>query len=130
MKFLTLTLLFSLLLVRAADSDLAGAFTGEWKSNGASGGGSYSLTLQPGAAGAWTGQARFNVAGEDIKATVKQVTVTGQKVEITYDFETQGTALAGKASGELKGSTITGTYQSLIGDMVIDEGTWSVTRSK
>jgi hypothetical protein len=131
MRVLTLTLVFALVLARAADSDLAGTFAGEWKSKGDSGGGAYRITLQQ-TGGTWTADVGFNVAGEDITAAVKEVKVTGTKLELTYTFETQGIALAGKAAGELKGPVFAGTYQSLIaeGDMLIDEGTWTATRAK
>jgi hypothetical protein len=131
MRVLTLALVLALVLAQAAESDLAGTFTGEWKGNGASGGGAYRITLQQ-TGGKWSADVGFNVAGEDIKAAVKEVKVTGTSLELTYTFETQGIALAGKAAGELKGSVFAGTYQSLIaeGDMVIDEGTWTATRAK
>ncbi|HWE48155.1 MAG TPA: hypothetical protein VG273_00085 [Bryobacteraceae bacterium] len=128
MRILALAFLFSFVLVQAADNSFAGTFTGEWKSNG-EGGGAYNMTLQP-TGGDWKADVTFNVAGEDVKAAVKNVRINGANLEITYTFATQGTELAGKASGELKGSQISGTYQSLVseGGMVIDEGTWSATR--
>jgi hypothetical protein len=132
MRFLAFALLFSLVLARAADSDFAGTFAGEWKSGGAAGGGAYRITLQQASGGTWNADVNFNVAGEDIEAAVKEVKITGSKIEMTYDFETQGVALAGKAVGELKGSALSGTYQSLIaeGGMVVDEGAWTATRTK
>jgi len=132
MRLLACALLFTLFVAQGADSDLAGTFTGAWKSNGESGGGAYTITLKPAAGGAWSADVSFNVAGEDIKAAVKTVKVTGAKLDLAYDFETQGAALKGTATGEINGAVIAGTYQSLIaeGGMVIDEGTWTATRAK
>jgi hypothetical protein len=131
MRLIACALLFTLFAVQGADSDLAGTFTGAWKSNGESGGGAYSITLKPAAGGTWTADVSFNVGGEDIKAAVKQVKVTGTKLDLAYDFETQGAALKGTATGELKGAVLAGTYQSLIAEgMVIDEGAWTATRTK
>jgi len=131
MRLIFCALLFTLFTVQGADSDLAGTFTGQWKSNGESGGGAYSITLKPVAGGTWTADVSFNVAGEDIKAAVKEVKVTGTKLDIAYDFETQGTGLKGTATGELKGAVLAGTYQSLIpGGAAVDEGTWTATRTK
>jgi hypothetical protein len=128
MRVLVLAFLFALVMVQAADTDFAGTFTGEWKSNG-EGGGAYNMILQQ-TGGAWNADVSFNVAGEDIKAAVKEVKVTGTKLDITYTFATQGVELAGKASGELNGARLSGTYQSLVSDggMVIDEGTWTAAR--
>ena len=130
MRALVLAFLFFLVMVQAADPGLAGTFTGEWKSNGDCGR-AYNMTLQQ-TGGIWKADVSFNAAGEDIKAAVKDVKVAGTKLDITYTFATQGVELAGKASGELKGVQLTGTYQSLVaeGGMVIDEGTWTAARTK
>ena len=137
MRFLAAAALCSLFTgflftAAGADSDFAGAFAGEWKSNAASGGGAYRLVLKPAAGGSWNADVTFNVGGADVTASVKEVKVTGAKVELTYDFEVQGFPVRGVASGELKGSVVSGTYKSLASDggMVLDEGVWSAARSK
>jgi hypothetical protein len=70
-------------LQAAQAADPVGTWTGTWE--GAGGNGGIEIVLEKGKDGALTG--RVSVTGElTYKATLKTVTVDGQKLSWTYDF--------------------------------------------
>jgi len=112
-----------------ADRDLAGSYTGEWKS--ASGaGGVYRMTLA-GADGKWTCDASFVYEGSEVKTRLHEILLKDSKIDVSYDFEIQGAGLRTRMRGEWNGDAFLGKYEtSVIGGDGVDSGTWSAARVK
>jgi hypothetical protein len=129
-----LALLFLLLLVgvRAADRDLAGKYSGEWKSNSSGGGGAFRMNLELAADGTWKWEVTFTYAGQEVKTTAGQVKVAQSKLEGWYDFDLQGFTLRSRITGEWNGKAFEGKYQSgaADGSATVDEGVWNVAKAK
>ena len=121
--------LFLLLLLFAADSDLAGRYAGEWKSNGAGGGGSFRMSLEAPSGGAWKCEFAFAFGGEDVKTTLRACKLEQSKLEATYDFDLQGNALRSKVTGTWNGKAFDGQYETTTSDggTAVDDGTWTMT---
>lgn len=124
-------ILFSLLLL-GADSDMAGRYTGEWKSNGAGGGGAFHITLDAQSGGAWKCGAGFTFNGEEIGTTHCTVKLEQSKLELAYDFELDGNPLHSKLAGQWNGKTFDGQYEttSTEGGDAVDDGSWQAARAK
>ena len=123
-----------LLLVLAgygADRDLAGRYTGEWKSNFSGGGGAFRMMLEAAPDGTWKCEAGFSLEGAEVRTTMRQVKLLDSKLDVTYDFEVQGATLRTHMTGEWNGSAFKGRYETTVVDGAgVDEGTWSATRAK
>src|ERR1051326_9577380 len=133
MRYLTfLMMLLALFQVRAADRDLAGRFTGEWKSNGSGGGGAFRMKLDVTPESAWKWEVTFIYAGAEIKTTPRDVKVKDSKLEGSYDFDLQGFALRSQVTGEWKGKAFEGRNVTTTtdGSTGVDEGTWKLTRAE
>jgi hypothetical protein len=124
MHRLALLLLVSLSYLLAADSGLAGHYTGDWKSNGAGGGGTFSMKLESVSDG-WKCEVGFTVSGADIKTTIRSCKVDQSKLEAVYDFELQGYALQSKITGRWNGKTFEGSYETTAGSDAVDDGSWT-----
>lgn len=123
-----LLLLLSVPLALTADSVPAGKYSGKWE--GASGAsGEFWMTLASN--GKWTAEIAFTLGGQDVKCTVKSLTVDGSKVHAIYSFDLQGNALESTIDGELSGKKLSGKYTTRVaGDgSAVDEGTWETTAS-
>jgi hypothetical protein len=109
---------------------LAGTYKGSY-SGSAGASGAFTISLNQSVAGEWKAEVTFNL-GEDIKAKITSVQVDGCKVKVVYEFDFQGTALESTSTGELKGDTFEGTYQtkSVADGSAVDEGTWKATRAE
>ena len=119
----------SLFVLMAAD--VAGRFAGEWKSNGGGGNGAFRMSLEPGSGGACKAEVTFDFSGSDVKTSVRECKMDGTKVDVTYDFDLMGNQLRSHVTGELKGDSIKGAYQTTSSDGApVDEGTWSASRAK
>jgi len=121
-----------LLSASAADSDLAGRYAGDWKSNGGGGNGTIRLSLEPASGGAWKCEVSFALAGADVKTTMREVKVDQSKLEAAYDFDLMGNVLRSRIKGELKGNALEGSYQTTTvdGGTAVDDGLWKASREK
>src|SRR5262245_38195709 len=99
MRYLTLVFLFSLLSGRAADTDLAGRFTGDWKSNAAGASGTFRMSLEP-TSGGWKCEVSFTFGDQEVKTRMQEVKVDQGKVEAAYDFELLGNTLRSRIEGK------------------------------
>jgi hypothetical protein len=121
---LALLILLPLLCLPAADSGLAGRYTGDWKSNGAGGGGTFRMKLES-ASGGWKCEVSFAFDGADVKTAMRTCKVDQSKLEAVYDFELQGNALQSKITGQWNGKTFDGHYETTAGSDAVDDGTWT-----
>ena len=132
MRYLHLVLLFSVLLVRAADTEMAGRYTGEWKSDSSGNNGTLRMNLDPAPGDTWKCEISFTLAGEDIKTKVQSFTLAKSQLEVAYDFDIQGAALRSKLTGHWDGKAFAGRYQTTLIDSGdgVDAGAWNASRSK
>ena len=131
MRRFTIWLLLLVLAGYCADRDLAGRYTGEWKSDSSGNGGAIRMTLDAAPDGTWKCEAGFSLEGADIKTTTHQIKLQDSKLDVSYDFEVQGARLRSHMTGEWNGSVFKGRYETTVidGDGV-DAGTWSASRAK
>ena len=111
---------------QAGDADRTGTWTGTWEGGGGTGG--FELTLEKPSAGPLAG--RVSVTGEPTyKATLKTVTIEGNKLNATYDFPpAEGAEVV--LAGEFEGSACKGSWrvrEKASGNVAV-EGTWSVAK--
>jgi hypothetical protein len=124
---LRFVILLSLVALTASTADLSGRYAGEWKSNGAGGGGAFRMNLETQAGGGWKCEFSFVFGGEEIKTTVRECKVDGAALESTYDFELQGNALRSKTRGQWDGKAFSGQYETTLagGGDAVDDGSWT-----
>jgi hypothetical protein len=127
LRYATLFLLLLLCTAVAADPDIAGKYTGEWKSSGSGSGGAFRMSLDPAAGGTWKFEVTFTLSGEEVKTTIREIKVDGAKLDAAYDFDLQGTALRSHITGDWSAKGFEGKYQttSVDGSAQIDAGTWA-----
>ena len=114
-----------------ADRDLAGRYTGEWKSDSSGNGGALHITLEAAPDGTWKCEAGFTLDGAEIKTTTYEIKLQDSKLDVNYDFEVKGAQLRSRITGEWDGSAFKGRYEtSIIGGDAVDAGTWSASRTK
>jgi hypothetical protein len=114
-----------------ADRDLAGGYTGEWKSGSSGNGGTIRMMLEAAPDGTWKCEAGFSLDGAEIKTTTHQITLKDSKLDVSYDFEIQGVVLRSLLTGTWDGTSFQGRYEtSTIGGDGVDAGTWSARRKK
>jgi major membrane immunogen (membrane-anchored lipoprotein) len=131
MRRFTIWMLLLVLGGTCADRDLAGRYTGEWKSDASGNGGAFRMTLDAAPDGSWKCEASFSLDGADIKTTTHQIKLQDSKLDISYDFEVQGANLRSRMTGEWNGSVFRGRYEtSVIDGDAVDAGTWSASRAK
>ena len=112
----------------AADRDLAGGYSGEWKSTASGNGGTVRFVLEN-EGGAWKGTAAFTLDGTEVPCTMRTVKVQDGKIELVYEFDAQGTLLRSTQKGEWKDVEFRGSYSTATADgQSIDQGTWSAKR--
>ena len=110
----------------AAAADLSGRYAGDW--SGAAAAGDMRLTLSHSGAD-WKCEVVFTLGGQDVPTTMKRVKIEGDKVEIEYDFDLQGTRLTSTLTGQLEGQTLSGKYHTVDSEKTsVDDGGWKVTR--
>ena len=114
-----------------ADRDLAGRYTGEWKSDASGNGGALRMMLEAAPDGTWKCETGFTLDGADIKTTTHQIKLQDSKLDVSYDFEVQGANLRSHMTGEWNGNAFKGRYEtSVIDGDAVDAGTWSASRAK
>jgi hypothetical protein len=111
---------------RTQDADRIGTWTGTW--DGAGGSGGFELVLEKPKDGALGGN--VSVTGEPAyKATLKTLTIEGNKLNATYDFPiTEGVEVA--ITCTFDGKTCKGTWvvrEKATGNAAVD-GTWTVEK--
>lgn len=109
-------------------TEIAGHYRGEWK--GAAGSGTFRLSLEAAAGGAWKCEVTFTLNGEELKTTVRQCDVKESKLETAYDFDAQGLTLRSHTTGQWKAGSFEGTYRTTTtdGSTEVDQGTWTAAR--
>ncbi len=125
-RYALIALLGTCLLM--ADPLAGGKYTGKWE--GASGGsGDFRMTLTPAEEGKWTANISFSLGGQEVKCTVKSLSVDGSKLRAVYSFDLQGNQLESTIEGEMTGAKLGGKYTTkTAGDgSAVDEGTWATT---
>lgn len=111
----------------SAKPALAGKYTGEWKGKEDSSG-ALRITFKQDDAGAWAAEAAFTFEGNEVPVKTKSLKVEGEKVEVVFEWQIQGTNGQSKLTGELKGNKLEGKYDSNVAEAA-SSGTWSVTRA-
>jgi hypothetical protein len=131
MRHLILLLMFAVAGMSAADSDLAGKFSGDWKSNGAGTGGKFQIHLDSGAGGAWKCEVTFLFGDQEVKTRNCGAKVDQGKLEASYDFDLMGNVLRSKINGQWNGKSLEGQYHTTAveGGGAVDEGTWTAARA-
>src|SRR6185503_5630767 len=101
-----------------------GHYVGVWSgASGASGAFELSVAL---AADQPKCEISFTYAGEKVRTTVTLCKTSASNIEAQYDFDVDGNRLQSTIHGELKGSALTGKYQTkaLADGSAVDEGDW------
>ncbi len=116
----------------AATGDLAGKFSGEWKSGSSENGGAIQFTLSQQEGGTWKCDLTFALDGGDVKTVSREVKLQDGKIEVAYDFEIQGTTLRSRLKGDWDGTAFHGKYETTTSDgaQQVDSGSWSAARKK
>ncbi len=125
----------AILLLLAICSLLAAGLAGTYKGsyNGSAGAsGDFVVALTKAENGDWKSEVSFSLGGETVKTKVTALEVNGAKVKIVYTFDLQGTVLESTVNGELKESTLEGTYhtKAAADGSAVDDGTWKATQSR
>ena len=120
-----LLLTVALLGAQSPDDAWAGSWAGAWNGEG---GGSGDLRLKLSKSGGeWKGEASFTLGGADVPCVVKSRKIDGDKLEIEYEFDLQGTKLISKLSGARKEKSLEGTYRTTAPDgSQVDTGKWKM----
>jgi hypothetical protein len=111
-----------------SDEARAGTWSGTWEGEGATGG--FELTLEKGKEGPLTG--RVSVTGEPTyKATLKTLTIEGNKLTASYDFTPAPEAEVVLAA-TFDGNACKGTWvlREKATSTTAAQGTWSVARKQ
>jgi hypothetical protein len=116
----------------AADKDLAGAYSGEWKSAASGNGGAIRFTLEALPGSGWKSVLTFALDGADVPTTMREVKLRDGKLELSYDFEVQGVTARSNVKGEWNGTEFRGQYETSTADgsQSVDSGTWSAKPKK
>lgn len=112
----------------APGTGIAGHYRGEWK--GAAGSGTFRLSLEAAAGGAWKCDVTFTLNGEELKTIMRQCDVKDSKLDAEYDFEALGLMLRSHITGPWKAGSFDGTYRTTTTDGAtdVDQGTWMASR--
>lgn len=133
MRKLTTILVLSCLLLSCSSAfayaGLAGRYSGTW--TGAQSSGAIKVALSQGEKGAWKADVSFTLGDQDVKCDVVSVKVEGEKVVLVYDFSVSGFEAQSTITGQLKGTTLEGTYSTKGADgSHVDDGTWKASLAK
>jgi hypothetical protein len=109
---------------------LAGKYVGDWKSSSSGNGGAIRFTLEGPHAETWHSELTFRLDGVDVPTVMRDVKVGETKIELTYDFDTQGATLRSHVTGDWDGAAFKGKYDTTVGGSPVDAGTWDAVREK
>ena len=122
------TLILSLFIVLSCllAADVAGDYKGTWTGAAT---GEFRMSLTSGGNGEMSGNVVFTMGNDEVKTKVTSVKVDGNKLDMTYQFDLQGTELQSKIVGELKGKSFEGAYKTttVADGSPVDEGTWKAS---
>jgi hypothetical protein len=106
-------------------ADLAGDYKGTW--SGAASGDFHIVLTHAG--DDWKAEVSFSMGGDEVHTKIVSVKVDGNKLNLVYQYDLQGTQLQSAIVGELKDKKIEGTYKAttVADGSDVDEGTWSAT---
>jgi hypothetical protein len=112
-------------IVFLAAADLAGDYKGTW--SGAASGDFHVVLTHPD--DDWRAEVTFTMGGAEVKTKIVSVKVDGNKLNLVYQYDLQGTQLQSAIVGELKDKKFEGTYKAttVADGSDVDEGTWSAT---
>jgi hypothetical protein len=132
MRSLCLVFLSSLLLVRAADTGMAGVYSGVWKSDSSGDGGSIRMTLTAIPDESWKCEISFTLSGAEVTTKMRSCKLENSQLDVAYDFDIQGVTARSTITGKWDGKAFAGRYQTTVGDGgdTIDAGTWNAARAK
>jgi len=125
-------LLFASVAALLFGAELAGRFQGDWSSNASGAAGTIQLTVKAGPDAVQTSEASFTLSGQPVKTKVRTLTISGNSLEMSYEFDAQGTALVSKIKGQLDGDKLSGTYETTYAGSSekVDQGIFKTTLSK
>ena len=126
MKFLGMLLL----MAGALCADVTGRYSGTWTSDATGGGGKIEMSFEPGASGEWNSTSSFTYQGQEVRTKTVSSKVTGDQIEVIFEYDIDGLTLRSKMLGSLSGSTIKGKYvsSSTSDNSQVDAGAWEATR--
>jgi hypothetical protein len=106
-----------------AGADLAGDYKGTW--TGAASGDFHIKLSHPG--DEWKAEVTFTIGSDEVKTKIVSVKVDGNKLNLVYQYDLQGTQLQSAIVGELKDKKFEGTYKAttVADGSDVDEGTWT-----
>ena len=120
-------LVFLLAAALCLSAEIAGGtYKGTWSGSAT---GDFRIVLTPASAGAWNADVMFTMGSDEVKTKVTSVKVDGNKLEVVYQFDLQGTRLQSAISGELKDKLLEGSYKTTTvpDGGAVDEGTWKTS---
>ena len=130
MRRIGLCLAILLAAAFAADPGLAGRYAGDWKSGASGSGGALQFALDGPRDETWKCDLTFSLDGAEVRTTMREVKVQEKRIELTYDFDAGGAALRSHVSGEWDGAKFRGQYETTMGGVQVDAGTWTAAPDK
>lgn len=120
-----LILLFFVTVMFLAAADLTGDYKGTW--SGAASGDFHIVLTHAG--DDWKATVTFTMGGDEVKTKIVSVKVDGNKLNLVYQYDLQGTQLQSAITGELKDKKFEGTYKAttVADGEDVDEGSWTAT---
>lgn len=74
---------------------------------------------------------KFTLEGAEIKTATHEITLKDSKIDVSYDFDIQGTGLRSRMTAAWDGTMWKGRYETtVIGGDGVDAGTWSAGKAK
>jgi hypothetical protein len=120
--------LVAAVVVAAAYGVKPGRYVGKWE--GSSSGGTLEMTITGNDGQPTSADIVFTFQDRRVPTKLRRFVVTGQAIEIVYDFEIGSDTLQSSLKGELKDDKLTGTYKTSVsgGSDQVDQGTWEAKR--
>jgi hypothetical protein len=122
-------LLLLIAVASAADYGVKpGRYLGKWE--GGSSAGKIEISIAGNDGQPTSADVVFTYQDARVPTKLRRFVVTGQAIEIVYDFDLDGTTLQSSLKGDLKERKLTGSYRTTVsgGSEQVDQGTWEATR--
>ena len=109
-------------------ADLSGSYKGTW--SGMSGSGDVTVRVSSSSNDKSQTEISFTIEGTVVKGKVIALKIDGQHIEITYNFEFDGTQMQSVLTGTVSNGVIEGAYKTkqLSDGSPVDEGTCKLTK--